>query len=81
MLKIFTSYNKQDIIYSYSTGQAFPDIKGKLLRIEISGNELMVLNQKKEIPIHAIDTSCLIWYEKNAGHILKLLREILVIKK
>ena len=77
MLKIVTNHNKQDVTYSYTLGQAFPDIQGKLLRIELSGNELAKLVQEKEIPICAIDTSCLVWHEKNAGHILKMLREIL----
>ena len=77
MLKIFTNHNKQDINYSFTIGQVFPDVQGKLLRIELSGNELNKLVQQKEIPICAIDTSCLVWHGKNAGYILKLLREIL----
>ena len=48
MLKIITNHNKQDIIYSYTVGQVFPDIKGKLLRLEISGSELLKLNKKKK---------------------------------
>jgi hypothetical protein len=77
MLKIFCNHNKQDVTYSYTVGQAFPDIQGKLLRLELSGNELAKLLQQKEIPLCAIDTSYLIWHDKNARHILKLLREIL----
>ncbi len=77
MLKIFTNHNKQDITYSYRIGQVFPDIQGKLLRIEMSGEELLRLNQEKEIPIHAIDSSYLIWHDRNAGRIVKILREIL----
>ncbi len=77
MLKIVTNHNKQDITYSYTIGQTFPDIKGKLLRIEISGNELSRLLKEKEIPICAIDTSYLIWHDRSAGSVLKLLREIL----
>ncbi len=77
MLKIFTNHNKQDVTYSYTVGQVFPDIQGKLLRVEISGNELLRLNQEKEIPIYAIDTSCIIWHDRNAGRIVKMLREIL----
>jgi hypothetical protein len=77
MLKIVTNHNKQDITYSYTVGQVFPDIQGKLLRIELSGNELARLVKEKEIPLCAIDTSYLVWQGKNAGHILKMLREIL----
>lgn len=77
MLKIFTNHKKQDVTYSYTSGQVFPTIEGKLLRLELSGNELARLLQEKEIPICAIDTCYLIWHNKNAGHILKILREIL----
>ena len=77
MLKIITNHNKQDIVYSFTIGQTFPDIQGKLLRLELNGNELLKLIQEKEIPICAIDNSYLIWHDKNAGHILKILREIL----
>lgn len=77
MLKITTNHNHQDITYSYTLGQVFPDIQGKLLKIELSGSELVKLVQQKEIPICAIDISCLIWHDKNAGHVLKMLREIL----
>ena len=77
MLKIFTNHNKQDVTYSYTVGQTFPNVEGKLLRIELNGNELLRLLQEKEIPICAIDTSYLIWHDRNAGRILNLLREIL----
>lgn len=77
MLKIVTNHNKQDITYSYTLGQTFPDIQGKLLQVELSGKELAKLVQEKEIPLCAIDTSCLVWHGKQAGGILKILREIL----
>lgn len=77
MLKIVTNHNRQDVTYSYTAGQSFPEIEGKLLRVEVSGNELSKLLQQKEIPICAIDNSYLVWHDKHAGHILKLLREIL----
>lgn len=76
MIKIFTNHNKQDIVYSFSIGQVFPDILGKLLKIEINGNELLRLNKEKEIPISSIDTSYIIWHNRNAGRIIKILREI-----
>jgi hypothetical protein len=77
MLKIVTNHNKQDITYSYTLGQTFPEVQGKLLRVELSGGELAKFIQEKEIPICAIDTSYLVWYNKSAGHVLKILREIL----
>lgn len=77
MLKIVVNHNKQDITYSYTLGQTFPNVEGKLLRLELSGAELAKLLETKEIPLCAIDTSYLIWHERNAGHILKLLREVL----
>jgi len=76
MLKIVTNHNKEDITYYYGLGLVFPDIQGKLLRVELSGRELAKLVEEKEIPICAIDTSCLVWHGKSAGSILKLLREI-----
>lgn len=75
MLKITTNHNKQDIIYSYSLGQTFPDINGKLIQLEINGKELSKLLEQKEIPLCSIDTSYLIWHGKAAGSILKLLKE------
>lgn len=77
MLKILANHNKQDIAYTYTLGQVFPEVHGKLLQVELSGKELARFVQEKEIPICAIDTSCLVWHGKNAGHVLKILREIL----
>jgi hypothetical protein len=77
MLKITTNHNRQDVVYTYTLGQTFPDVQGKLLQVELSGKELAKLVQEKEIPICAIDTSCLVWHGKQAGGILKMLREIL----
>lgn len=77
MLKIVTNHNKQDVTYTYTLGQTFPDVQGKLLQVELSGKELARLVQEKEIPICAIDTSCLTWNGRSAAHVLKILREIL----
>lgn len=79
MLKILANCNKQDVIYSCTLGQSFPDVDGKLIQIELNGKELIKLLEQKEIPICHIDTSYLIWYGKAAGHILKLLREIWIV--
>ena len=77
MLKIVTNHNKQDVTYSFTIGQEFPEVQGKLLRVELNGQELQKLIKEKEIPICAIDNSYLIWHGKQAGGILKILREIL----
>lgn len=76
MLKIYANHNKQDITYSYTLGQAFPDVKGKLLRVELSGKELDKLREVKEIPLYE-NSLHLVWDGKQAGHILKLFRESL----
>lgn len=76
MLKIKTNHNKQDMTYSFTFGQNFPDVQGKLIQLELSGKELARFVQEKEIPICAIDNSQLIWHGKNAGHVLKLMKEI-----
>lgn len=75
MVKIVANHNKQEITYSYTIGQTFPTVEGKLIRIEVNGNELSKLMEKKEIPI-AADNSYLIWHGKQAGGILKILREM-----
>ncbi len=77
MLKIVANHNKQDVTYTYTLGQVFPDVQGKLLQVELSGKELARLVQEKEIPICAIDNSYLVWQGRSAGHVLKILREIL----
>lgn len=76
MLKIFVNHERQDITHSFSVGQTFPDVKGKLLRIEMSGKELSKLMEVKEIPICQADNSYLAWDGKQAGSILKVLKEI-----
>lgn len=76
MLKIISNHNKKDINYSFTIGQNFPVIEGKLLRVELSGAELLKYAQEKEIPIHSLDTSCLTWHNRAAGHALKILKEI-----
>ena len=77
MVKIVTNLNKKDITYSYTSGQAFPNVEGKLLRVEVSGNELSKLMEKKGIPICWVDNSYLTWHGRQAGSVLKLLRELL----
>lgn len=79
MLKIFVNHERQDITYSFSMGQTFPEVKGKLLRIEMNGKELAKLMEVREIPVCLADNSYLAWDGKQAGSILKVLREIFVL--
>lgn len=76
MLKIYSNYNKQDVSYSFSIGQAFPDVKGKLLRIEMNGKELTKLMEVKEIPLVSVDNSSLVWHGKHASRVMRVLREL-----
>jgi hypothetical protein len=78
MLKIYSNHNKQDVTYSFTIGQTFPDVKGKLLRIEINGKELSKLIEAWEVPLEfeSTDNPYLIWHGKQAGRVLKRLREM-----
>ncbi len=76
MLKIYSNHNKQDITYSFTMGQSFPKIEGKLLRVEINGAELQKLIEVKEIPLYKGKALYLVWNGKEAGRMLKVLREI-----
>jgi hypothetical protein len=78
VIKIVTNHNRVDVTYTYTLGQTFPDIQGKLLSVEVHGAELAKLMEKKEIPVCAASNSYLTWHGKQAGGILKLLREMLV---
>ncbi len=78
MLKIIANHQKQNVTYSFTVGQTFPDVKGKLISVEVSGKELIKLMEKKEIPLCSIETSFLIWYGRRAGSILQTLQEVFV---
>jgi len=58
--------------------QSFPNVQGKLLRIEVNGNELSKLIEAKDIPIQVNGNSYLIWHGKHAGRVLRLLRELFI---
>lgn len=79
MVKIFANVDRRDVVYSCSLGQQLPTVNGKLLRLEINGNELLKLSQLKEIPINSIDSAYCIWHGRNAGRILKLLRDVFIV--
>jgi hypothetical protein len=75
MLKIITSHNKQDVTYTFTIGQNFPQIEGKLLSVELSGKELEKFLEVREVPVN--EMKCATWCNEYAGRVLKLLREIL----
>lgn len=77
MIKIYCNHNKQDVIHSCTIGQVFPNVQGKLLRVEVNGNELSKLSEVKELPLNLVGSSYLVWYGKHAGRILKVLKELL----
>lgn len=68
--------NKRDIVLSFSIGQAFPKVDGKLISVEVSGRELTKLLEVREISVSAIDNAFIAWHGKHAGRILKELRQL-----
>jgi len=76
MIKIYSNHNKNDVSYQFKIGQVFPNVEGKLLRIEINGSELSKLIETKEIPIHSIENSYIVWHGKHASRVLKVLKEM-----
>jgi hypothetical protein len=76
MIKIYCNHNKQDVIHSFTIGQSFPNVQGKLLRVEIHGNELFKLSEVKELPLNLVATSYLVWHGKHAGRILNFLKSL-----
>lgn len=76
MIKIHSNHNKKDMKYSFSAGQAFPNIEGKLLSVEVNGPELKKLVDSKEIPLYDVEYVYLAWHGKQAGGVLKILREL-----
>lgn len=77
MLKIVVNINKQDTSVNWSVGQALPTIEGKLVSVEASGKELLKLQEGMEIPLNAVDTASITWHGRNAGRVLRVLRELL----
>lgn len=76
MLKIIINVNKQDVALSFTTGQTFPELNGKLISVEASGKELQRLLEKREIPLCQIDNSCLTWHGRHASRVLRDLKEL-----
>lgn len=78
MLKITSNHNKKDINYSFTLGQSFPKVEGKLLAIEVNGHELSKLLEVYQIPLFSISNPYIMWNGKFAGRILKTFQELLL---
>lgn len=83
MVKIVSEYNGRGVMQSVVLGQAFPDVKGKLMSVEVNGRELARLLQKRAaddrpipLPQHQQETSFLTWHGRHAGRVLRELREL-----
>jgi hypothetical protein len=76
MLRIIVNINRQDIVQTYTAGQSWPTLNGKLVSVEASGKELQRLQEVQEIPINAIDSASITWRGRHAGHILRTFKEI-----
>jgi len=76
MLKIYVNVNKQDVTLTYSVGQQFPKVEGRLIQVEASGKELAAFLAKSETPVNVVDGMALTWSGKGAGRALRAMREI-----
>lgn len=76
MLKIHVNVNRQDIVLSYSTGQQFPKVEGRLSCVEISGKELQAFLVRNGTPVVSNDGMVISWHGKHAGRALRSMREL-----
>lgn len=81
MIKIVVNVNRQDVTLTFTVGQAFPRVEGKLVSVEVSGRELQRLQERrlqddKELPLNLPDTACLTWHSPHAGRVLRELKEL-----
>lgn len=75
MVKIVANVNKQDVTVSWSLGQTFPHVEGKLISVEVGGMELVQLIAARGIPLNHTD-SVITWHGRMAGRTLRDLREL-----
>ena len=76
MLKISVNVNKQDVALTYSAGQQFPKVDGRLISVEASGKELSAFLAKSETPVFQLDGMTITWRGKHAGRALRTMREL-----
>lgn len=76
MLKISVNFNQCDGVVSYSVGQRFPEVRGRLVSVEASGKELSAFLARQELPVFPVENMTIAWTGKHAGRALQVMREI-----
>lgn len=76
MLRILTNVGRQDVVLTYSSGQRFPKVEGRLVAVEAGGRELHELLTRQELPVVPNDGMVISWHGKHAGRALRALREL-----
>lgn len=76
MIRIFTNVNRQDVVLTYSSGQRFPKIEGKLVSVEASGRELNEFLSKHETPVVPNEGMVIAWHGRHARRALRTMREL-----
>ncbi len=76
MLRIFTNVDRQDVVLTYSSGQRFPKVEGRLVSVEVGGRELHELLTHGELPVVPNDGMVISWHGKHARRALCRLREV-----
>jgi len=74
VIRIYININRQDVALSFSIGQQFPRVEGRLISVEASGKELAAFLAKNETPVNVTDGMVLSWHGKNAGRALRTMR-------
>ncbi len=76
MIRIYVNINRQDVALSFSIGQRFPKVEGRLISVEASGKELVAFLAKNETPVNVTDGMVLSWHGKSVGRALRTMREL-----
>jgi len=76
MLKISVNVNRQDAVLTYSAGQQFPKVEGRLISVEASGKELEAFLVRAEIPVNITAGMAITFHGKAAGRALRTMREL-----
>jgi hypothetical protein len=76
MIRIISSFNRREVVSVFSRGGSFPSVQGRLISLELSGKELALFIERKQVPLHAASGS-ITWNGRFVGRALKELRELL----
>ena len=76
MLKVHVNANRQDVVLSYTMGQQFPKVEGRLVSVEVSGKELASFLEKNAVPLVHNVGMVIAWHGKHAGRALHRLRAV-----